>query len=84
MWTVRLLADEGMVAPQVAPRLASLAATEQNVEVRAQLACSAKRLPADQALPVARNLLKRDKDATDKRLPLLYLVGYRSPLRDQS
>src|SRR5260370_19745557 len=48
-----------------------MAASESNVEVRAQLACSTKRLPADQALPIVRNLLARDEDTAEKRLPLL-------------
>jgi putative heme-binding domain-containing protein len=71
LWTVRLLGDDCVVSASVAPKLAALAATDPDVEVRAQLACSAKRLPADQALPIVRGLLGRDEDTTEKRLPLL-------------
>ena len=71
LWTARLMADVGEVPPAVAAKLASMAATEPSVEVRAQLACSAKRLPAAQALPLVGNLLKHDEDTTESRLPLL-------------
>src|SRR5581483_6490241 len=71
LWTVRLLGDECKVSTKLAPKLAVLAATESDVEVRAQLACSAKRLPAGQALPIVRSLLGHDEDTTEKRMPLL-------------
>jgi len=71
LWTVRLLADASEVSAAIAAKLAGMAATEPNVEVRAQLACSAKRLPANQALPIVRGLLARDEDTAEKRLPLL-------------
>jgi putative heme-binding domain-containing protein len=71
LWTVRLLGDENKVSPAIARRLAGLAATEPDIEVRAQLACSAKRLPAAHAFGIVRKLLARDEDAADKRIPLL-------------
>ncbi len=71
LWTVRLLGDEGKVSNGLARRLASLAATEPNVEVRAQLACTARRLPATAGLAIVKNLLAREEDAAEKRLPLL-------------
>ncbi|HLH54978.1 MAG TPA: PVC-type heme-binding CxxCH protein, partial [Verrucomicrobiae bacterium] len=52
LWTARLSCDAGKVSDPVAAKLARLARAEPNVEVRAQLACSAKRLPASQALPL--------------------------------
>ncbi|MDG2128012.1 MAG: c-type cytochrome [Fuerstiella sp.] len=70
-WTVRLLCDHYHVAPQIAQALAELAADEGYVEVRKQLASSAKRLPAQDALPIIRNLLKYDEDAADIHQPLL-------------
>ena len=51
--------------------LQALAKTETAVEVRSQLASSAKRLPAGQAFAIIRPLLMRDEDATDQHLPLL-------------
>jgi putative heme-binding domain-containing protein len=71
LWTARLLGDACKVPPAIATKLAAMAAAEPNVEVRAQLACSAKRLPAEQAMPIVRSLLGRDEDTTEKRLPLL-------------
>jgi putative membrane-bound dehydrogenase-like protein len=71
LWTVRLSGDEKDVSSELARAFAVLAAQEPNVEVRAQLACTAKRLPASEALPVVRRLLARDEDATDPRQPLL-------------
>ncbi len=71
LWTVRLLADEGALSTAVAARVLTLAKREENVEVRAQLACSAKRLPAPQALPLIHGLLEHHEDVSEKRLPLL-------------
>jgi putative heme-binding domain-containing protein len=71
LWTVRLLGDEKNVSPAVARRLAELARTEPHVEVRSQLACSARRLPAAAALPIVRGLLARDEDVGDIHIPLL-------------
>ena len=59
------------VSPAVAAALARRAAIEPDVEVRSQLACSAKRLPARDALPIVRALLARSEDADDIHLPLL-------------
>jgi putative heme-binding domain-containing protein len=55
----------------VAAALAHRSAIEPNVEVRSQLACSAKRLPSRDALPIVRALLARSEDAADIHLPLL-------------
>ena len=46
-------------------------AREPNVEVRSQLACTAKRLPAVERLPIVRGLLAHDEDVADIHLPLL-------------
>ncbi|MHC4874974.1 MAG: PVC-type heme-binding CxxCH protein [Planctomycetota bacterium] len=70
-WTVRLLCDHYQVPAQVARALADLAAQEPYIEVRKQLASSAKRLPAKDALPIIRNLLKYDEDSGDIHQPLL-------------
>jgi putative membrane-bound dehydrogenase-like protein len=70
-WTVRLLADERNVSPPMAQQLADLAKTEPDVRVRMQLAASAQRLPAKQALPILETLLVRDVDRDDPYVPLL-------------
>jgi putative membrane-bound dehydrogenase-like protein len=71
IWTVRLLADDREVSDSVAAKLADLAYRDPHVEVRSQLACSAKRLPAKHALPIVRQLVRRSEDAADPHLPLL-------------
>jgi putative heme-binding domain-containing protein len=66
-WVIRLLGDrhQGMV------EFASLAATEPAVQVRSQLASTAKRIPAEFAIPVIESLILRDEDSHDPHLPLL-------------
>ncbi|HTL59697.1 MAG TPA: PVC-type heme-binding CxxCH protein [Candidatus Limnocylindrales bacterium] len=71
LWTVRLLGDQNRVSVPMSHELAALAASEQNIEVRAQLACSAKRLPAKEALLIVKAMLARNEDASEKRMPLL-------------
>lgn len=70
-WTVRLLGDEERVAPNIAARLAKMAANDDSVQVRSQLASTAKRLPGEQALPIIERLLARSEDRDDPFLPLL-------------
>jgi len=70
LWTVRLLGDERQVASNVAAKLAELARSEPNIEVCAQLACTAKRLPTVPALNIVRGLV-RHADPADPQLPLL-------------
>ncbi len=71
LWTTRLLGDGTNLTPSSAEALAKLASSETNIEVRAQLACTAKRLPAKDALPIVANLLRHSEDTEDPRLPLL-------------
>lgn len=70
-WTVRLLGDEKTVSPNLAERLRELAKSDSDVRVRMQLASSAQRLPAPQALPIIQELLVRDEDGRDPYVPLL-------------
>jgi putative heme-binding domain-containing protein len=67
---VRLLADENQVSPALATAITQLARRESNLEVRNQLACSARRLPAAEGLAIVRQLLTHDEDAADNRMPL--------------
>ena len=71
LWTVRLLGDGQRVSPELAGKMAALAATEPNLEVRNQLAATAKRLAAQDGLAIVRSLALRAEDAEDNRLPLL-------------
>ena len=70
-WNVRLVCDRGAVTPAFAESLAVLAAAEETIEVRKQLAASAQRLSLEHALPIIRNLLRHDADAKDIHQPLL-------------
>lgn len=71
LWTVRLLGDRGSVSTEIADRLTRLAQTEPNIEVRSQLACTARRLPPASALAIVRQLLQRKEDRSDIHIPLL-------------
>ncbi len=71
LWTVRLVGDEKSASRHVASELTAMASTEKNLEVRNQLAATAKRFSADQCLPIIRNLAMRDEDTQDNRMPLL-------------
>ncbi len=70
-WTVRLLGDENRVSAAVARRLVELAGSEPDVTVRSQLACTARRLPAPDGLPIVERLVLRNLDGHDPHLPLL-------------
>ena len=71
LWTARLLCDESHVTESVSRALAERASIEPDAAVRSQLACSAKRLPARDALPVVRALLAHGEDEQDIQIPLL-------------
>jgi putative membrane-bound dehydrogenase-like protein len=70
-WAVRLLGDRGQVSTELAAKLVELATEERDPEVRAQLACTAKRLPAEPCLEIAAALCRHDKDADDPYIPHL-------------
>ena len=70
-WTVRILGDARRLPSDIAAQVAQLALTEPTIEVRTQLAATAKRLPPEQSLPIVRGLLTRDEDVADPRQPLL-------------
>lgn len=71
-WTVRWLGDQASISSEMAHRLDELAEHEPRVEVRQQLACTAQRLPAQQAMPVISANINRDVDNDDPYLPLLW------------
>ena len=70
-WTARLLGDERRVSPGMAQAIERLALIEPDLEVRNQLAATARRLPAGPGLALVRGLLTRDADAGDARQPLM-------------
>jgi putative membrane-bound dehydrogenase-like protein len=70
-WAARFLGDAGKTTLQLAARLDELARTDTDVMVRSQLACTARRLPAPQGLPIVCSLVLRDQDGKDPHVPLL-------------
>ena len=65
-WAVRLLGDRH----EGAPEMAELAAGEPDVQVRSQLASTAQRIDAANAVSVVRALLTHDADLDDPHQPL--------------
>ena len=71
-WTVRLLGDEGQVSPAIFEKLVSLAQSDKSLVVRSQLACTAKRLPGKQCLPIVSAMVLSSSDVNkDPHIPLL-------------
>jgi len=70
-WTVRLLGDQRNVSGQVEERLLRLAERENSPVVLAQLACSARRLPAACGLRIAREVAANPLSERDPCIPLL-------------
>ncbi len=70
-WTVRLICDPKSVSAGVAAAIAQTASKEAYIEVRKQMASSARRLSPELALPIIRELLHYDEDAADIHQPLL-------------
>ena len=71
MWAIRLQGDTKKIGSAFRDALVALAKTEPSPYVRAQMACTAKRLPAADAFPIVRELLQRTDDAIDLQIPLL-------------
>jgi putative membrane-bound dehydrogenase-like protein len=70
-WTVRLLGDAKKVSSAVRARLLEVARNEASPTVRSQLACSAKRLPAEDCLALVGTLWHHAEDLNDPHIPLL-------------
>jgi putative membrane-bound dehydrogenase-like protein len=70
-WTVRLLGDAKKVSPSIQARLVQVAQIDSSCTVRCQLACTCKRLPGKDALPIVQELLQHTEDVHDPFIPLL-------------
>jgi putative membrane-bound dehydrogenase-like protein len=70
-WTIRLLGDAKRVTPEIQARLVRVAQNDASCVVRNQLACSCKRLPGKDSLPIVWELLERTVDLNDAQIPLL-------------
>lgn len=71
LWVVRIVGDSGKVSPAMRDRLAELAYRDPHVQVRSQLASTARRLPAADCLAIVRQLAARGEDVGDIHVPLL-------------
>jgi putative heme-binding domain-containing protein len=71
LWAVRLRCDTKIVSPAFANALTLLAEKEPNVEVRSQLASSARRLDGAHCLAIVQALIRQDQDVEDPHIPLL-------------
>ena len=71
-WAVRLLGDTKTLSNELAHRLDELAEVDPSIAVRQQLACSAARWPAAQAMPIINANINRDIDSEDPCMPLLW------------
>ncbi|HEY0550363.1 MAG TPA: PVC-type heme-binding CxxCH protein, partial [Verrucomicrobiae bacterium] len=70
-WTVRFVGDTKKLSPELHKQIVALARLEKNSSVRNQLACSAKRWPAREAMSIIHELLRHSEDADDPQIPLL-------------
>lgn len=70
-WVVRLVGDRRSADGVLAAGLADLAISETDVQVRVQLAASAKRLPAVVALEILAGLVRHEEDLEDPHQPLM-------------
>ena len=70
-WAIRLICDDREVSRDAAAAIAKLAESEEDVKVLCQMASSAKRLPAEEALTLVSALLSRNLPESDLSLPLM-------------
>lgn len=71
MWTYRLAGDKQAVSTVVLQEMIAKARQEEDAEVSGQIASTAKRLPAEQALPLLKALIQSNPDVEDPDIPLL-------------
>ncbi len=70
-WTIRFLGDERNVTAAIEERLRQIGVSDSSPVVLAQLACSAKRLPALCGLRIAARVAENPVSAHDRSIPLL-------------
>ena len=71
LWAMRLACDPGQTAPEVVSAITRLIQRESSPMVRAQGACSARRLPPDDCLRLLDCLTTHAEDKDDPQIPLL-------------
>ncbi|MBX7166306.1 MAG: c-type cytochrome [Pirellulales bacterium] len=70
-WIVRWIGQASPFDPAWSDALLELAAQEPDVDVRSQLASTARRLPPEVGLAIVERLIATDRDAADVQIPLL-------------
>lgn len=70
-WAIRLMGDPRKLSDDFLAAVLKLVVSEPDAEVRSQVACTARRIPAAQGLALVSALLKRDVDYDDPYIPLL-------------
>jgi len=70
-WTIRLLGDARSLPDPVHRRVLDLVASEPDAEVRCQVISTARRLPWEQALPLAVAAARRAEDIDDPFIPMM-------------
>jgi putative membrane-bound dehydrogenase-like protein len=75
-WAVRLLGERGEISAAMLGRLARLAREDPALEVRSQLASTARQLSRQDPLPLLHALLAHAEDASDPNIPLLIWLAY--------
>jgi len=74
-WALRFLGDEDRLSQETILEMQKLAKTESSVIVRSQLACTARRLPGGDAIPILHTIATRREDEADPHLPMLIWWG---------
>ncbi|WP_339714675.1 PVC-type heme-binding CxxCH protein [uncultured Kriegella sp.] len=70
LWSVRLLGDREQLSANEAKALVAVSLAENHVEVRSQLAATAKRVKGSVALEIIKGLLLHHDDSKDPDIPL--------------
>lgn len=66
LWAIRFIGDDKKASKVVAKMLAQLALREDHLETLGQLASTAKRLPAQSAIPIIHGLFKNEANQEDR------------------
>ncbi len=70
-WAIRLIGDARAATDREYAILAEIAQSDENIEVRQQLASTAKRLQSPEGLTIIDALMRRSEDAKDRYMPSL-------------
>ena len=83
-WTIRLLGDRRKISADVLALMETMAARDQSIHVRKQLAASARRLSATSAVRILTELVRRNEDTEDIHQPLMIWWAIESVMSSES